>query len=444
MSGLIPYADLLRELGTSAQIRSGPECQAYSQDLAGLETRAPAVVVETSDEGACARTLAFAARHDCEIAVRGAGQSCNGQTLSSDLVLSFLPPATGVVPGPDGQVHLHGGHRWIDIARGLQGSGWSVPVSTANLATSVAGTLSNCGFGARSIKRGCQIDHVRDYRLIFPDGQIADLSPGHPAFGLGLGSLGQAGLVSQVNMSMAREAPTCRAQRKVWNSRAEMMNELEALAGMAAEHRPDCFYAFLDRGQLEGRAIYGVLGYDGDGAAPAMSGDSYVSENFDLDLHNDVAAWLRGFAGAHCLFSDFVFDYEGFASFYDQMLGPDMPEFLTAAYILLSAPPPPGRPDFAFDPRAGRREMSFGLGLYCLVPRGHDLTPVLAFLARASDRCERLSGRPLLYGASAYASGQTGWRHAAALKRLGALPGARTGFNGAWRGRVMAEEIAGV
>lgn len=157
--------------------------------------------------------LEKAYRDDQPICIAAARHSSNGHTLASaGTTQVVLHPARWEAPrwASDHTIEVPACMLWRDVESFAQKQGRSIPVLTAQLGSSVGGTLSvGGGIGCRSVVAGRQIDHVRAVHLILPNGQALWTGPeqNQELFRFVMGGQGTLGVIDRVVLATTSYRP---------------------------------------------------------------------------------------------------------------------------------------------------------------------------------------------------------------------------------------------
>ena len=168
------------EAGIDGEVRFDRVSRAlYSTDASVYQIEPLGVVIPRSAE-AVVHAVTLAARHGVPITPRGGGTSQAGQAIGAGLVLDTSKHLNRILEiNPD--------ERWARVQPGvvldeLNGAlrrfnlRFAPDVSSASRAT-VGGMMANNSSGARSVRYGKTIDHVREQHVVLSDGGIAHLRP---------------------------------------------------------------------------------------------------------------------------------------------------------------------------------------------------------------------------------------------------------------------------
>ncbi|MET9834752.1 FAD-binding protein [Streptomyces sp. NPDC006385] len=333
------------------------------------------------------------------LTLRGAGHSCDGQTVTNgDLLVTYAPdtPGSEVRDLGGDLVDVPAGMSWYGLEQELNRRGRTAPVLTDYLHMSVGGTLSVGGMGLNSVRHGLQCDQVE--RILLSDGTGVPRwcsRTAHPElFRFALGGLGQAGLIER---AVLRTVPHHR-HAHVHRVRHTTVTELAAYAERIAD-RDDIehYNAYLSGGDL-----HTETGWYTDAPRPCRPQDCTIVPDLPFALHERRERWLAAFPGHVRMWTDYVMPAEQFAPMLATVDAhrrrPPLSRTLKAMYVLLVRRPPDAT-RFAFAP-AGPVPVSLGVGMYTLVDRRDPLAVAATRRALRTllERCRDLGGRPYLYG----------------------------------------------
>lgn len=406
-------ADRLRE-GVNCPVLTAAEVlEAHSHDFGRIVRMAPTVVVLAAGEEDVVHTLRVARSAGVPVGTRGAGHSGKGQSLCEGGIALVNRAEQGQVRLLDGdRVEVTGRTQWRDLERTLQAAGRTAPVLTNLLTTTVGGTLSSGGYGARSIVHGAQIDHLDRLRLILPDGTAVWCSPEENAelFRFSLAGFGQVGVIEKVVMRTIPYRPFARlllTRHRSWGELIDAIAWTREWQGAT----PDHFYAEHRQDKLW--SIFGI-GHATAEEAEASPLPEPLSrkapERVNMVVRTEV--FVRGSeespaAGqALCaLMCDYCFDLPGLRRFIRFLEEPGRREMVWTRYLdrarLLCLSNPPGGPRFPLEIRAGSEApRQYGFGLYYKVAPSDQAGIEAAKKVHDAclERCIELGGRPYLYG----------------------------------------------
>ncbi len=194
--------ELLKQKVKKVSIAKDPY---YNRDFGKCATGEADVIVHVECAEDISNTLAIANEHKIPVTTRGAGHSCNGQTLGRGIIL------VNYTREPSGELKLLEGNlvqtptriTWYNLVKFLNKHGLTFPVLTDYLYTSVGGTLSvGGGYNNMSLHHGGQLDHVVRLKLILPSGEALWCSPEENSelFQFSLGGLSTLGVIESVVM----------------------------------------------------------------------------------------------------------------------------------------------------------------------------------------------------------------------------------------------------
>ncbi len=159
------------------------------------------VIYVCCTEDVC-RAMKMANDLKTHIAIRGAGHSCNGQTLTNgiQIINCVSNDESQIKLLDDGLVLVPTRITWDTLEKMLNRHQRSCPVLTNFLSTTVGGTLSVGGIGVNSLEYGAQVDQVVKLKLILPTGDILWCSENENAelFKFSLANMGSLGVIESV------------------------------------------------------------------------------------------------------------------------------------------------------------------------------------------------------------------------------------------------------
>ncbi|MBU3066251.1 FAD-binding protein [Nocardia sp. NEAU-G5] len=330
--------------------------------------------------------------------LRGAGHSCDGQTVTDGELLVTYAPDTAVVQIRelgDGLIEVPAGISWYGLERYLNRQGRATPVLTDYLHASVGGTLSVGGIGINSVRCGMQVDHVERIQLIDGTGISRWCSrTDHPElFRFALGGLGMVGLIER---AVLRTVPYCRdthVHRRYHATPTELVEHSERIA---QRDDVDIYCASMRRGEL-----FSTTGWRGNGPLRCGDENCAIVPDLPFENHPDTARPVVPSADHVRLWTDYIVPAGQLAPMLAavEALRCRAPQngIRTMLYILIVRRPP-DTTSFAFTP-IGSAPTSIGLGVYTSVRRDSTATAATRRVFRdLLERCCELGGRPYLYG----------------------------------------------
>ncbi|WNG26542.1 FAD-binding oxidoreductase [Cystobacter fuscus] len=411
-----PALSLLDDLrgGLSGPLRSTPEeLELYAHDFGGLVRRVPRVVVRARCEADVVHTLRVARAHGVRVTVRGSGHSTRGQVLDEGGIILDNRAEGGEVRLLDGgRVEVSARTRWGQVEEALNAAGRTLPVLTSVPGATVGGTLSEGGFGTRSLHQGAQVDHVERLRLVLADGTALWCGPGEEPdlFRLALAGFGQVGVLERVVLATLPSRPLTRLQL---NPHGGLSDLVEAVAWTETwrESTPEHFLGLWKEGRF-----WSVFGRDFPDEASATRAPlpeplaRMTRERAELDAPPQLLTWSdeddtrQRHPWRRRVWCDYCLDLEGLRGFARFLEG--RPGWMSGleSVSLLGLANPPGRTRGPFDmrPPTQRAERLYALGLYhgVDVGDGPGLRAAEALHQACLEWCVRAGGRPSLRGGS--------------------------------------------
>ena len=187
--------------------RDPGERAALSRDFGGMIRRMPGAVVAPESVEDVSRIVRWAARERVRLAVRGAGHSQGGQSLTDGGVVLDTRRLDRVrLPGPE-LVRAQGGAEWTEvIADSLHATG-RLPRVLADIGElTVGGTLSAGGVGTTSHRYGMQVGQVEQLEVVTGTGECVLCSRDRNAdlFDAVRGGQGQFGIITEAWIRLRR------------------------------------------------------------------------------------------------------------------------------------------------------------------------------------------------------------------------------------------------
>ncbi|MER7450940.1 FAD-binding protein [Nocardia beijingensis] len=334
------------------------------------------------------------------LTLRGAGHSCDGQTVTDgELLVTYSPDtaAPQVRDLGDGLFEVPAGMSWHGLERYVNRLGRSIPVLPNYLHMSVGGTLSVGGVGITSVRRGMQVDHVERIQLIDGTGSSRWCSrTDHPdLFRFALGGLGMVGLIERVVLRTMPHRPYIHLHPLEHSSLAELAGYTEWIA----QHDDiDIYRAWLRRGRLAS-----VAGWHDSDASGCDAKRCVAVPNAPTAESEDIPDGSSPLPDQAQLWTDYIMPAGQFAPMLaavEALLHRDpLNRVHVMLYILILRRPAEATP-FAFAPVRTDR-VSIGLGVYTTFGRDPAVaTAVRGVFRNLLERCCELGGRPYLYGAN--------------------------------------------
>ena len=200
-------------LRAAVAVRTDDEGRAAaSTDFGRMVRKVPRAVVTPRSPEDVRRTLDFACRARCPVAVRGAGHSQAGQSLTDGGLLLDMTGLDRIGEIRDGAIRVQAGATWRKLVRHVRARGHLPPVLTTNLDVTVGGTLSTGGLGASSHRHGAQTDNVDELVAVTGDARRLRCSrTENPAlFDCVRCGLGQFAVITEARIRLRRTLPDVR------------------------------------------------------------------------------------------------------------------------------------------------------------------------------------------------------------------------------------------
>lgn len=189
----------------------------YSHDLGEIPAylrnflfhSTPGCVIQPASEEELVDVIQFCRARAIPVITRTAASSGFGNVIptAGEVVidLSFLRDVVGFdssVPS----ITVQAGTRWADVNAFLNERGLTLHTYPSSYYSSVGGWVATGGLGINSLRFGHLKNHVLSMRVIFPTGEMRELSPSDPWFDRFFGTEGQLGLITQVSLKV-RQRP---------------------------------------------------------------------------------------------------------------------------------------------------------------------------------------------------------------------------------------------
>ena len=200
-------------LRTVVALRDDDEGRAAaSTDFGRMVRRMPRAVVRPRSPEDIRRTLDFASRERCPVAVRGAGHSQAGQSLTDGGIVLDMTGLDRIGEIRGGAVRVEAGATWHQLVRHVQARGHRPPVLTTNPDVTVGGTLSTAGLGTSTHRHGAQTDNVDELVVVTGDArQLRCSRTENPAlFDSVRCGLGQFAVITEARLQLRKVLPNVR------------------------------------------------------------------------------------------------------------------------------------------------------------------------------------------------------------------------------------------
>jgi FAD/FMN-containing dehydrogenase/Fe-S oxidoreductase len=149
-------------------------CVLYSTDASIFEVR-PAGVVVPRDEEDVQALVRYAGEHQVPLVPRGAGTGLAGESLGDGLIVDFSKHFRSILDVSADTVRVQPGVVYRDLARELARIGRRFAPEPANLECTLGGMIAINASGARAFRHGFSRDHLLRLRVVFDNGDAADV-----------------------------------------------------------------------------------------------------------------------------------------------------------------------------------------------------------------------------------------------------------------------------
>ncbi|MGW5574097.1 FAD-binding oxidoreductase [Nocardia thailandica] len=175
----------------------------YAEEIAGFQTaytHRPALVVGAAHAEDVRAAVAFAARHRLPIAVQATGHGLSVPVRDGVLITTGRMDTVAVDPVAR-TARVGAGVRAGALVTAAAAHGLA-PLNGSSLSVGVVGYLLGGGLGLLAREFGYAADHVRSVELVTADARRRTLTPADELFGAVLGSGGNFGVVTGVELDL--------------------------------------------------------------------------------------------------------------------------------------------------------------------------------------------------------------------------------------------------
>lgn len=374
----------------------------YTSDFGGVVQKQPRLIVRATCEQDIIHTFKVAQESDVPVHIRGAGHSCQGQSLIEDGIL-LVNVADHVqmkmIDAYTASVSTRS--RWSYFEQELNQVGQTFPVLTDNLTTTIGGTLSVGGYGPRSISHGAQVNQVKRIRLIQPNGEPVwcSRSENSALFQYSLAGLGQVGFMERVEVHTISKPDSVVWYQREHPTASGLVDSLLQLA--ECEKRPLSFMAF----HLQGQGFYSCYGFQKESLnsqfASSLQQEGASQTKSPINLGPIYRTDMN--EGVYCLAVDYVLPPTKLHIFLteldNQLQNEHVAKYIRGALLLAVKNDPIKH--LPFEASAfGSAPLNFLVGFYPVIPRNDKagLRTIQQAMKIMLDVCVELGGRPYLYG----------------------------------------------
>lgn len=180
-----------------------PEDAGYAEEIAGFQTaytHRPAFVVGARHAEDVRAAVEFAARHDLAVAVQSTGHGLSVAVEGGVLITTGRMDAITVDPRTR-TARVGAGVRAGALVEAAAGYGLA-PLNGSSPSVGLVGYVLGGGLGLLAREFGYAADHVRSLDLVTADGRMRTLTQGDELFGAVLGSGGNFGVVTGLELDL--------------------------------------------------------------------------------------------------------------------------------------------------------------------------------------------------------------------------------------------------
>ena len=191
-----------------------------STDFGRLVRSQPEAIVVPASSQDIQRAIEFANLEACPVAIRGAGHSQSGQSVSRGGLLIDMMALNRVYRIEGDAVWVDAGITWRELVDRLRPKRLIPPVLTNNLSVTVGGSLSVGGMGVASHRFGTQADNVEALEVITGTGDVAVCSAGENVdlFNAVRAGLGQFGIIARAKLRLRPYSENVRTYYLLYDS----------------------------------------------------------------------------------------------------------------------------------------------------------------------------------------------------------------------------------
>ncbi len=189
---------------TTALLRSTTVQRASLRSYSGFH-RFEADIFTPENVEELAALFAQAQHEGRRISLRASGFSLDTQSLNDDLVVSLSAlRRIKQIDTQQGTLTVEPGVLWGDVVQALLPTGWMTPIMPSSPLISVGGTLSSNGVSRMSPIHGREGEHVLQFRLLTPRGEMLTCSRQQHAelFHAAIGGFGYFGAMTEITYKL--------------------------------------------------------------------------------------------------------------------------------------------------------------------------------------------------------------------------------------------------
>ncbi len=257
------------------------EREARASDFGGIIRRMPAAVATPESAAEVASVVRRAGRDGVPVAVRGAGHSQSGGSLTEGGLVLDATGLKRVEPLGKELIRAQGGALWDDVVDALEGTGRLPRVLVDIAEATVGGTLAAGGFGTTSHRHGVQAGQVEQLEVVTGTGERLRCSRTDNAdlFDAVRGGQGQFGVITEAWIRLRRAGKRIRLHELLYRDFGRFESDFRRLV---AEDR---FHHVRAQTRVREREIILTVGSEYDG-------EQYDGKALD-GLGHDKIIWAR-------------------------------------------------------------------------------------------------------------------------------------------------------
>lgn len=202
-----------------------------AEDFGHLVHHRPRAVLCPGAVADVAAIMVFAARAGLPVAARGAGHSTHGQAQAAGGIVVDMTCLGQVGEVQADRIEVQGGALWSAVLDAALTHGFTPPVLTDYLHTTVGGTLVVGGVGGATHRHGMQVDRVVELELVTGSGRLVTCSAqrNRRLFDAARGGLGQCGVITGAVLCLTPAPARVRCYRLTYSDLADYLADQRLL-----------------------------------------------------------------------------------------------------------------------------------------------------------------------------------------------------------------------
>ncbi len=208
------------------------ELDAVTTDYGRVIHKRPLVVVRPRSAEDVAAIIRYASLNGLAMATRASAHSQGGQALGEGILLDvrgLCGFVTVDANGDGGQFAAGAATQWRDVLAATASSGFTPPVLTTNLSTTVGGTHAVGGIGHSSFRFGTQADNCVSFEIVTGTGEVMRCSgeENSELFAHALCALGQLGVITSITHRVRRFARFTRSYQLAYRDLGRLLADAD-------------------------------------------------------------------------------------------------------------------------------------------------------------------------------------------------------------------------